>query len=269
MRLASIHTYPVKGCRRTDHAAASVEPWGLAGDRRWLLTDDDGQMLTQREEPRLTRLRPVAVEGGGLVLRADGRPALRVVAEPGEPTEVRVHRDPVLATPAGGDAAVAWLSEVLDRKVRLLHLAAPTRRPVDPGYGLPHDRVSFADAYPLLLASTSALAALNDWIVETGEEPLPMNRFRPNVVVEGAPAWAEDGWVGRRVRIGAVTFRAPKLCDRCVVTTTDQDTGERGHEPLRTLARYRRWDERVWFGLNLIPDGTGEVRVGDEVTVTD
>src|SRR5438128_2469211 len=211
MRLASIHTYPIKGCRRVDAAAAAVEPWGLAGDRRWLLTDDDGRMLTQREEPRLTRLRP-AVAGGGLIVRADGRPALRVDAEPGNPTEVRVHRDPVLATPAGGEAADAWLSEVLDRKVRLLYLDEPTRRPVDPRYGAPDDRVSFADAYPLLLTSTSSLVALNDWIVETGIDPLPMTRFRPNVVVEGAPAWAEDGWVGRRLRIGAVTFRMPKLC---------------------------------------------------------
>jgi uncharacterized protein len=268
MRLASIHTYPVKGCHRADHDAAGVEPWGLAGDRRWLLIDDDGRMLTQREEPRLTRLRP-AVAGGGLTLRAEGRAALRVVAEPGEPTEVRVHSDPVLATLAGGGAADAWLSEVLDRKVRLLYLDEPTRRPVDPAYGRPGDRVSFADAYPLLLASTASLAALNDWIVEGGADALPMTRFRPNVVVEDAPAWAEDGWLGRRVRIGALTFRAPKLCDRCVVTTTDQETGERGREPLHTLARYRRWDQKLWFGLNLIPDGTGELRVGDEVTVID
>jgi uncharacterized protein YcbX len=268
MRLVSIHTYPIKGCHRVDHDAAGVEPWGLAGDRRWLLTDDDGRVLTQREEPWLTGLRP-AVAGGGLTLRADGRPALRVVAEPGEPTEVRVHRDLVLATPAGGDAADAWLSEVFDRKVRLMYLDKPTRRPVDPRYGQPPDRVSFADGYPLLLASTSSLAALNDWVIEGGADPLPMTRFRPNVVIEGAPAWAEDGWLGRRVRIGGVTFRAAKLCDRCVVTTTDQETGERGPEPLRTLARYRRWDHKVWFGLNLIPDGTGEVRVGDEVTVID
>ncbi len=268
MRLASIHTYPVKGCHRVDHDAARVEPWGLAGDRRWLLTDEDGCMLTQREEPRLTRLRP-SVTDGGLVLCADGRPALRVVAEPGEPTEVRVHRDQVLATPTGGEAAEGWLSGVLDRKVRLMYLDEPTRRTVDPRYGRPDDRVGFADAYPLLLASTSSLTALNDWIVEGGTDPLSMTRFRPNVVVEGAPAWAEDGWLGRRLRIGPVAFRAPKLCDRCVVTTTDQETGERDREPLRTLARYRRWDQKVWFGLNLIPDGTGELRVGDALAVID
>jgi uncharacterized protein len=266
MRLASIHTYPVKGCHRVDQDAAGVEPWGLADDRRWLLTDDDGRMLTQREEPRLTQLRPAAADGG-LILRAAGRAPLRVVAEPGEPTEVRVRSDPVLAIPAGGGAADAWLSELLDRKVRLLYLDDATRRPVNHGYGRPDDRVSFADAYPVLLASTSSLAALNDWIVEGGAEALPMARFRPNVVVVGAAPWAEDGWLGRRVRIGSVTFRAPKLCDRCVVTTTDQETGERGDEPLRTLARYRQWDQKLWFGLNLIPDGTGELRVGDEVTV--
>jgi len=109
------------------------------------------------------------------------------------------------------------------------------------------------------------------WIAESGsdEGPLPMTRFRPNVVVSGAPAFAEDDWIGRRLRIGTVPLRAPKPSDRCVVTTTDQETGERGREPLRTLARHRRFGQALLFGLNLIPDGTGEIRAGDEVALLD
>jgi uncharacterized protein YcbX len=182
----------------------------------------------------------------------------------------QVWRD-VVTSSLVGEAADAWFSEALDRKLRLVYLDDPTRRRIDPRYGRPDDRVSFADGYPLLLTNTASLNVLNDWILEGGsdEAPLPMTRFRPNVVVAGAPPWAEDGWVGRRVRIGAVTFRMPKLCARCVVPTTDQETAERGREPLRTLARYRNVDNRLLFGMNLIPDGTGEIRIGDEVTIVD
>jgi len=282
MRLSSIHTYPVKGCHRIDHQSAAVQPWGLAGDRRWLIADDEGRMLTQREEPGMTRVLPSIVDGS-LLLRAEGRPDLTVPAlAADELTEVVVGRTTVGLSPAGEDAD-AWLSAALDRKVRLYHLDDPTRRPVNPDYAVSTDRVSLADGYPLLLTNSASLASVNDWVAEESpqEWPLPMTRFRPSVVVEGAPAWAEDGWLGGRLRIGrrtlagagsasvagGVTFRAPKPCDRCVVTTTDQESGARGREPLRTLGKHRNIDRKLLFGLNLIPDGTGEIRVGDEVEV--
>jgi hypothetical protein len=269
MRLASIHTYPVKALHRVDHDAARVEPWGLTGDRRFLLIDHDGRMLTQRDERRLALLRPSYVDGR-LVVRATGRPDLCVQPLPGEPVDVRVWRA-VVTTSLVGEAADAWLSEALDRKVRLVYLDDPARRPVDPRYGRAGDRVNLADDYPVLLTNIASLNVLNDWIAEGGsdEGPLPMTRFRPNLVVAGAPAWAEDGWVGRRLRIGAVTFRMPKLCSRCVVPNTDQETAERGREPLVTLARSRNVNHKLLFGMNLIPDGAGEVRVGDEITVVD
>ncbi|GIH12900.1 MOSC domain-containing protein [Rugosimonospora africana] len=269
MHLGAIATYPVKSCHRLEHERADVRLWGLAGDRRWLITDEQGRMLTQREEPRLTQIRPVLAEGA-LVLRHEGAGELTVPAEPGDLDPVKVWRTTVDLSRAGDEADV-WLSTVLERKVRLYYLDDPTRRPVNPEYANPDDRVSLADGYPLLLANTASLAAVNDWLAEEcpAEWPLPMTRFRPNVVVEGAPAWAEDGWLGRRIRIGSVTFRAPKPCDRCVITTTDQETGARGREPLRTLARHRNVDQGLLFGLNLIPDGTGEIRVGDQVTVLD
>jgi uncharacterized protein len=270
MRVTSLHTYPIKGCHRRDHDAAQVEPWGLRGDRRWLIVEPDGRALTQREIPLLATIHPSYVDGG-LFVRTPGAVDL-VVAEPtgGDPVPVTVWNDTVSATPAGPDAD-EWLSWVLDRKVSLVWLDDPTRRPVDPAHARPGDRVSFADGYPLLLTTIASLDALNGWLLESGspEGPLPMTRFRPNVVVACAGAWDEDGWVGRRLRIGAVEFRAAKPCGRCVVTTTDQETGEKGHEPLWILGRYRNIGQKLLFGLNLIPDSTGFISVGDPVTVLD
>ncbi|GAB3138713.1 MOSC domain-containing protein [Micromonospora sonneratiae] len=268
MRLASIHTYPIKGCHRLDHDGASVEPWGLAGDRRWMILDEDGVGVTQRETTRLTALR-AQVRPGGLELRAAGLPTVEL-PEPvdGDQVEVRVFRSTTpLPARFAGPTADEWLGELLDRKVRLVWLGDPTVRPVNPRYGEPGDRVSFADGYPVLLANTASLDVLNGWIRDSGSEegPLPMARFRPNLVVDGAEPWAEDDWLGRRLQIGTVVFRAVKPCDRCVVTTTDQETGQRGREPLRTLGRHRNVDQGLLFGLNLVPDGTGEVHVGDEV----
>ncbi len=268
MRLASIHTYPIKGCRRIDHAAARVEPWGLAGDRRWMITDDEGRFLTQREERALTRVRPSIVDNR-LRLAADGRPTLTVPVEGGPLEPVTVWTDTVDATRV--DAADDWLADVLGRKARLYYLDDPTRRGIGDQRARPEDRVSFADGYPVLLTNEASLAALNDWLLEaqSPEGPLPMTRFRPNVVISGAPAWAEDDWLGRRIRLGSVAFRVVKPCDRCVVTTTDQETGARGHEPLRVLGRHRNIGQKLLFGMNLIPDGTGEIAVGDEATILD
>ena len=143
----------------------------------------------------------------------------------------------------------------------------PTRRAVDPRYGRDGDVVSFADGYPLLLTSTASLDELGRWLIEDGEQPVPMTRFRPNAVVTGAPPWAEDQW--RRIRIGEVEFRVAKPCGRCVVTTTDQITGEVGSQPLKMLGRRRRrrFSKQLAFGQNMIPDGPGVIRVGDLVEV--
>ena len=151
-----------------------------------------------------------------------------------------------------GPAADAWFSAYLGGPVRLVYLDDPTRRPVDPRYGRNGDVVGFADGYPLLLTSAGSLGQLGDWLAADGETPVPMTRFRPSVVVAGAPPWAEDGW--RRIRIGAVPFRVAKPCGRCVVTTTDQITGDRGRQPLTMLGRRRALRQKeLVFGQNLIP----------------
>jgi uncharacterized protein YcbX len=271
MLISSIHTYPVKGCYRVDHDRAEVQRWGLAGDRRWMIVDAlTGKAITQRQVPGLTQIRPQTV-ADGLVLRTPGLADLRVDAPvagsgDGGHIAVRVWRftgPAALAGPLADD----WLSDVLRSKVRLVFLDDPSIRAVNPDLGEPGDTVSFADGYPVLLANTASLDALNDLIAESGslEGPLPMARFRPNLVITGAPAWVEDEWTGGRIRIGDLTFRVPKPCDRCVVTTTDQETGERGREPLLTLARHRKVDQKLLFATNLIPDAAGAVSVGNAV----
>ncbi len=266
--VSGLRRYPIKSCRGEELTRATVEPWGLAGDRRWMLVDGDGAVVTARENPRLLLVKPTIDDGGLLLERAGADPLRVALPTDDELAPVTVWSSELLAAPAGA-AADAWFSRHLDRSVRLVYLDDPTRRPTNPLYSRESDRVSFADGYPLLLASESSLAALNDLIADgplAEQGPLSMVRFRPNVVVRGAPAWAEDGW--RRIRLGAATFRAVKACDRCVMTTVDPDTAAKGKEPIATLARHRRWDGKVWFAINLIPDTPGvALSVGDEVEI--
>jgi uncharacterized protein YcbX len=269
VRVASLHTYPVKGCHRVDHDAVDVRPWGPAGDRRWMVVDAEGVGVTQRETTALVGLRG-AVRDGGLELRAPGREPLDVTEpEGGEPVPVRTftsRRGTVPALPAG-PAADAWLSALVDRPVRLVWLHDPTAQTPGGSSRVGLRTVSFADAYPFLLANTASLAAVNDWLLEAGEEPVPMTRFRPNLVVDGAGAWDEDGWAGRRVRVGEVELEAAGLCDRCVVTTIDQETGEKGGQPLKVLGRYRNLDQGLMFGLHLTTVRPGRIVIGDPVSV--
>jgi uncharacterized protein YcbX len=266
--LASVHIYPLKGCRAVDLDETVVEPWGLAGDRRWLLVDADCQFMTQRKHPALARLVVRYGPGADITASADGCLPLRVPAPGGsaELVKVTVWGSTVLAAAAGPEAD-AWFSAFLGEPVRLVWLDDPTRRAVDPEYGAGGDVVSFADGYPLLLTSTGSLDQLNEWLTAAGDPPVPMNRFRPNVVVSGFEPWAEDRW--RRIRIGPVWFRVAKPCGRCVVTTTDQATGQRGSQPLRMLAARRRFGKNLVFGQNIIPDTRGLIRVGHPVEITE
>jgi MOSC domain-containing protein len=269
-QLTDVWRYPVKSCRGEQLTEALVEPWGLAGDRRWMIVDAAGDAVTAREHPRLVLVAP-AVQSGKLTLASPGLPEVTVPVPSGTGlVPVSVWGNDLLASPAD-DAAATWLTGIVGEPVRLVYLDDPTRRAPNPKYSRDGDLVSFADGYPLLLTSEESLDALNDWIAEgpkAAEGPVPMRRFRPSVVMSGAPAWAEDGW--RRLRIGPVTFRVAKGCDRCVLTTIDPDTAVKGHEPLFALARHRRWDNKVWFGVNLIPDDLASgalIRPGDAVEI--
>lgn len=271
--LAAINRYPVKSCRGEPLMASTVQPWGLAGDRRWMIVDERGSAVTAREFPRLLLTRPQLVEGALRLDHPDLEPLQ--VATPGGAhlTDVDVFGRLRFPAALADDAANAWFSKITGVSVRLVYLDDPARRPTNSAYTRASDRVSFADGYPLTLANEESLAALNGWIAagpRAHEGPLPMVRFRPSIVVHRAPAWAEDGW--RRIRIGCAVFRAVKGSDRCVMTTTDPDTAARGKEPIATLARHRNWDGKTWFATNLVPDTAPgaaypRIRVGDEIEV--
>ncbi|MEW2295173.1 MOSC N-terminal beta barrel domain-containing protein [Streptomyces sp. NPDC006743] len=267
--LHSIHIHPVKAFRPVGLGEAVVEPWGLAGDRRWAVTDDGGKVVTQRQQPHLASAVAELSPGGGLRLSAPGlEPCAVPVPPPGATVTVDIFGEKVEAVGAGA-AADAWCSALVGAAVRLVHMDHPaTRRPVDPDFARPGETVSFADGFPLLITSLSSLHSLNSLIAQgdhADEGPVPMDRFRPSVVVSGTAAWAEDDW--QRIAIGEVTFRVAKPCGRCLVTTTDQTTGERGKEPLRTLGRHRRFGGSLVFGQNLVPESRGTLRVGDPLTI--
>ncbi|PZS24403.1 MAG: MOSC domain-containing protein [Pseudonocardiales bacterium] len=270
LTVTGINRYPVKSCRGHGLTHAVAEPWGLAGDRRWMIVDDEGRVVTAREYPKLVLVTPEFDTGRLLVQAPDADPLLVGTPDGSVVTDVQVFASELAAAPASEEAH-AWFSTVVGKPVRLVYLTDPAQRRPNPAYSRERDRVSFADGYPMLLATEESLAALNDLIAvgpRPEEGPVSMTRFRPNLVVAGAPAWAEDGW--RVLRIGTANFRVAKACDRCVLTTIDPDTASRGKEPLTTLARHRRWDGKSWFAVNLIPDSPGAIlHVGDQIEVVE
>ncbi|HEX8971105.1 MOSC domain-containing protein [Oryzihumus sp.] len=277
MRLSQLHIHPLKSGAILPVEQVGVEPWGLAGDRRWMVVDAEGVLLSAREERDLFTVRASTPDSADtLVLEAPGAPRLAVGRPEAAHAPVRLHRHELLARPAGAEAD-EWLVRVLGRPgVRLVWCDDPTRRSPNPAYGRPGDSVALADGYPVTLATTASLRQLNDWIAEAALErgepapdPLPVQRFRPNLVIDGVDrAFAEDDW--KRVRIGEVELRVVKDIDRCVMTTIDPDEPQRrDKEPIRTLSRHRRRDGLTWFGRQLIPDTLGTLRVGDELTVLD
>lgn len=272
MRVIELSIYPVKSTRPRGLDRARVERSGLAGDRRWAVVAPDGEPITARHCRALFTVTASSTPDGGLLLTAPGAPDLAV------PQPEPAHTVPVgfmnldRAAP-GGDAAEAWLTATLGRPARLVWLADPAARavPIDLG-GQPGDVHHLGDTAPVHLVTLGSLRRLDDWIAETaverGEElpePLEVGRFRANVVIDGSPAFAEDDW--KRLRVGAVDFRVMGPCGRCVMTTIDPRSRAGGKEPIRTLARHRRWDGWAWFGIQLVPETLGEIAVGDPVTV--
>jgi uncharacterized protein YcbX len=272
MHLAALHIHPVKSLRGLAVMSAELDPMGAVGDRRFMVVDPAGNFLTQRTIARMARV-GAFIDDTRLTLRAVGRADLHVGRWPdaGAPVlPVRVWNDEGLGAEDCGPEAAEWLSGALGTPCRLVRIGGTFTRPVKPEAARPGDVVSFADAYPFLITSEASLGDLNRRIAEDGGASVPMGRFRPNLVVSGCEAYAEDKW--RRIRIGEVEFRSAGPCARCIVTTTDQLSGKRmGKEPLRTLAAYRRdpvTPTNVNFGQNLVNvSKTGTLRVGDPVLV--
>jgi len=257
----ALYVYPVKSCGGVQLDAARVTATGFEWDRRWMVVGEDGRFLSQREHPRMALVR-VRIAEDRLLLSAPHLVDLAVPLERDEESAVRVTvwNDECDAVDEGG-AAARWFADHLGIGARLVRLADDNARPLGATAAQPGDRVSFADAYPFLLLSQGSLQQLNRRL----NLPVPMDRFRPNIVVDGCKPHDEDSWGS--VRIGDVDFAVVKPCARCVVTTTNQQTAERGPEPLQTLATYRLEDRQVLFGQNLVHRGSGTVRVGDQIVI--
>jgi uncharacterized protein YcbX len=256
VRVTSLFVHPVKSCRGIRVERAALVERGLEYDRRWMIVDAAGRFVTQRERPRLA-LVATSIRGTALRLAAPEVDALELplALAGGERRRVQVwrHEGEALVHPGGS----RFFTRLLGAPHELVYMPEDERRQVNPAYARPEDLVGFQDGYPLLLISEESLADLNARL----RTPLEMERFRPNVVVSGCAPYAEDRFT--RFSIGGVGFRAVKRCDRCAVTTVDPRTAETGPEPLATLATYRRQEGKVWFGMNVLHDGQGELRVGD------
>jgi uncharacterized protein YcbX len=264
MRITSLFRYPVKGLRGVACDSLELGPRGPLHDRHWMVVGPDDRFLSQRSTPRMATLN-AALTGDGLVLSTDEGGRLPVPFDAGATARtVGIWRDTVEAIDCGDEPA-AWLSARLGQPCRLVRLPDATVRTLDPKFSpRPDAQTGFADAYPVLVTNTASLDALNREL----SSPLGMERFRPNVVVTGAPAWAEDEW--RVVQAGAITLDLVKPCARCAVITTDQRTGDKpdGPAPLSTLAASRTLQPfGAIFGQNAVHRGPGTLRVGDPVTV--
>lgn len=275
LQLVQVDVHPLKSGAVRSVPSATVQPRGLADDRSWMVVDADGRLVSAREAPRLFTVvadTPATdpTLAAGLRLRAPRMPDLEVAVPDGDAIDVRLFSLDLRARLAGTEAD-GWLRDALGRDdVRLVWCHDPSARTLQPGFSEPGDHTAFADAFPVTIASLASLRQLDDWIVERslelGEEPpepLPVERFRPNLVVDGDEPFAEDGW--SRVVVGGVAFRVGKPVARCVMATIDPATLTTSKEPTRTLARHRLVDGKTLFAVHLVPEASGRISVGDDV----
>lgn len=282
MHISEINIYPIKSLKGITLDSALVEPRGLQHDRRWMLTTPDGMFFTQREFPQMATVE-VGV-GDDLYVTAAGFGTLEIPLEPetGLKQQVTIW-DSVCEGEVYSSVVNEWFSDVIGEPCQLVYMG-DSRRDISERFNHGGEIVSFADGYPLLVIGEASLADLNEKLLRADKDvrvPLSMNRFRPNIVVSGSHAFAEDRW--DRIGVGDSVFRSTKPCARCVMTTIDQAKGEfDGKEPLKTLASYRMAKEvipdrieafgmsetAVLFGQNLVAETPGvSIKVGDEVTV--
>lgn len=269
MQISEINIYPIKSLGGISLSEAVVEEKGLQYDRRWMLVTEKGDFLTQREFPKMATLK-VSLENDGLKVISSENQAIEIPFAPTSNEKMRVQ---VWGSKCNGisydETINAYFSDILQSKCKLVIMPEDSLRKVSPFYAVRkfQDVVSFADGYPVLLIGEGSLNDLNAKL----ENPIPMNRFRPNLVVNSSEAFAEDTW--KKIKIGDTIFHLVKPCARCVMTTIDQQTGiADAKEPLKTLATYRlvkRADEsKINFGQNLIAENVGgTIKIGDEIEI--
>ena len=260
--LSSLLYYPIKACRGVEVDSSCVSRMGLEHDRRMMVVTPKGEFLTQREFPRLALVTP-KLRDGTLELSAPNFGSIQLgLQTTGVPWPVHIWKSQGVHAIDQGEEAASWFSDWLETEVRLVHIADGYKRLVNESYAVNNDdHTGFADGYPILLASEEGLQDLNSHL----ESPIPMNRFRPNIVVKGCGPFEEDTW--NRIRIGDVELAVVKPCARCEVTTIDKETLERSKEPLKTLGKYRKHKLGAIFGQNVIPLNGGSIRLGMNVEI--
>jgi uncharacterized protein YcbX len=259
--LSKLFVYPIKSL-----AGFSVESWnvcktGLEYDRKWMLIDKDGMFLSQRKLPKMALIK-TALDLDALTLAAENYPSITIplICSENEVIKAQIWGDLSDALHVSTEVD-EWLSDFLGQNCRLVFQPEKTIRKVDPAYAKESDQTAFSDGFPFLLLAEASLQSLNDAMSLN----FSMSRFRPNLVISGCHAFAEDSW--REITIGAIGFRLPKPCSRCVVPTIDPETAIMDKEPLITLNRLRKWQNKVYFGQNALHDQTGRLTVGDVVKV--
>jgi uncharacterized protein len=264
MHISSIHIYPIKSLGGFSVASAKVTARGLEHDRRWMLIDKNNRFLSQREFHSLALLQ-ISMAENALIVSHKTLSIKSLVINFLETTDhltrlnVSVWDDTVEAVEVSQEAN-DWFSEVLQSPTSLVYMPDDSFRKVDKKYAISQDDItSFSDGYPILIIGENSLADLNFRL----EEPVPMNRFRPNLVFSGGKPFEEDTW--RNFSVGTTQLVGVKPCARCVMTTINQDSAETGKEPLKTLASFRKVGHKILFGQNVLPLNVGEISVGDEV----
>lgn len=257
--LSGLNTFPIKSCAPTRLTSTPLSRFGLPHDRRWMLVDENNRFISQREHARMCLLRPRVAEAD-LRVSAPGRSDLRLTSPPASSRTVTVWGDRCQALD-WGDEAADWFSDFLGAPARLVYFPEDGSRQIDTAFARPGEHTAFADAFPYLLISQASLDDLNARL----ETAVGMDRFRPNLVVSGCDAFAEDAW--RRIRIGDVAFRVAKPCSRCSIPGIDPVNGEKDATLLQVLRTYRRREDKIYFGQNLIAESPGELGLGMSVEV--
>lgn len=261
--------HPIKGLRGVDVDRALITPFGLQDDRRFMLVDADGRFMSQRKHPELThfgvQIPAVPGEERVFIVSHPDHGSIRIPLSPdvedASRSEVRIWDDTVVAEQVSSTAD-AWFTNVLGEEVRLVWMPEDADRHADPDHAPPGHRVNFADGFPILVLGSASIEELNGRL----DVPVPIRRFRANVVIGGSEAWAEDGWTD--LETDGVRLKLVKPCARCVVITTDQETGERSKEPTATLATYRVRGGKVMVGMNAVAEPSGaHLSVGQHIRV--
>lgn len=260
LTLTEIFIYPIKSLGGIRVDSAFAEDRGLQYDRRYLLVDENGTFLTQRDLPQMALLKLSFEKNGFKVCNSADNSSITIPLESYSDEKIMIQIwDDICNSVIVDKKLDEWFSEILKVKCSLVYMPDNEKRVVEKKYVNENHIVSFADAYPFLIIGQSSLDDLNSRL----EIPLPINRFRPNFVFSGGNPYEEDNW--KNFKIGGINFRAVKPCARCVITTTNQETAELSNEPLKTLSIYRKINGKVMFGMNVICNTTGNVKIGDKI----